>query len=416
MKWPKLNGVIFGINLGVLAAIAYSLYTRAPLPELPVIEDPAPQVATPAPAAAIEKVVKETVVVTNELHWRQLESEDYKDYITRLRSIGCPEQTIRDIIIADLDKLYAPRVQGLQGHREDLQYWQSAEEELANDVNHPAKQQQERALDREKARILEELLGIDLVRERLKQKGQEDYYERRLAFLPESKRGVVRNLLEDYTEQEQAIRNKEMETGEPITPAEKAELQRLSEQRHAALSATLSPAELEQMELWISPSANAVRHDMYGMNASEEEFQAVYQLRKTFDQQWATLDPELMTESSRADYQQAKAQLDEQIREQLGPQRFADYQRGADKDFHSLSAAVARFNLPRTTSMQVYELKHTLQAVTQQMQNDPNLSEEQKAQSLKAVTDETEKEVRGLMGEKAFKYYLWKGQAYWLIK
>ena len=39
--------------------------------------------------------------------WSQVESADYPTYIANLRSIGCPEQTIRDIIIADVNALYA---------------------------------------------------------------------------------------------------------------------------------------------------------------------------------------------------------------------------------------------------------------------------------------------------------------------
>ena len=39
--------------------------------------------------------------------WNQLESADYLTYITNLRGIRCPEQTIRDIITADVHALYA---------------------------------------------------------------------------------------------------------------------------------------------------------------------------------------------------------------------------------------------------------------------------------------------------------------------
>jgi hypothetical protein len=35
--------------------------------------------------------------------WSDLEATDYRIYIANLRGIGCPEQTIRDIIAADLD-------------------------------------------------------------------------------------------------------------------------------------------------------------------------------------------------------------------------------------------------------------------------------------------------------------------------
>src|SRR5438045_4083586 len=43
------------------------------------------------------------------LSWSHVESPDYAVYIANLRSIGCPEQTIRDIIIADVNALYARR-------------------------------------------------------------------------------------------------------------------------------------------------------------------------------------------------------------------------------------------------------------------------------------------------------------------
>src|ERR1700719_942751 len=41
--------------------------------------------------------------------WREVESNDYPTYIANLRDIGCPEQTIRDIIIADVNALYAQK-------------------------------------------------------------------------------------------------------------------------------------------------------------------------------------------------------------------------------------------------------------------------------------------------------------------
>jgi hypothetical protein len=43
--------------------------------------------------------------------WSQLESTDYKIYIANLRGIGCPEQTIRDLIVADVHNLYSLRCQ-----------------------------------------------------------------------------------------------------------------------------------------------------------------------------------------------------------------------------------------------------------------------------------------------------------------
>jgi hypothetical protein len=42
-------------------------------------------------------------------NWSQIESTDYRVYLENLRSIGCPEQTIRDLITVDVDSLYAAR-------------------------------------------------------------------------------------------------------------------------------------------------------------------------------------------------------------------------------------------------------------------------------------------------------------------
>jgi hypothetical protein len=42
-------------------------------------------------------------------HWNQLESSDYRIYISNLRAIGCPPQTLRDIISADVDTLYTKK-------------------------------------------------------------------------------------------------------------------------------------------------------------------------------------------------------------------------------------------------------------------------------------------------------------------
>src|SRR4051812_36083915 len=41
--------------------------------------------------------------------WHEIESPDYPTYISNLRDIGCPEQNIRDIIIADVNAFYSQK-------------------------------------------------------------------------------------------------------------------------------------------------------------------------------------------------------------------------------------------------------------------------------------------------------------------
>src|SRR5439155_26600282 len=57
--------------------------------------------------------------------WREVESPDYPTYIANLRDIGCPEQTVRDIIIADVNALFARR-RATELVTPEQQWWRSA--------------------------------------------------------------------------------------------------------------------------------------------------------------------------------------------------------------------------------------------------------------------------------------------------
>ena len=98
------------LNVGLLAGFALHL-NRAPVP---TEAKPAPasaptQVSKRSPASASEPGPKPTATASGEaFNWRSVESDDYKKYIAKLRTIGCPEETIKDILIADVNKLYAP--------------------------------------------------------------------------------------------------------------------------------------------------------------------------------------------------------------------------------------------------------------------------------------------------------------------
>ena len=56
-------------------------------------------------AAPPERIVREV----ERFRWSQIESDDYKEYIQNLRDIGCPEETIRNLVKQDLDKYYDQR-------------------------------------------------------------------------------------------------------------------------------------------------------------------------------------------------------------------------------------------------------------------------------------------------------------------
>src|SRR5262245_26886461 len=120
MRWRLVMAVSVGVNV-VLAALVYSWW-RAAAGNQP--DAALSQLSSPLPTMA-SNVIKTNVVVRR-LHfkWEDIESDDYPTYIANLREIGCPEPTIRDIIVADINQFYAKR-QSTEIASPDQQWWRS---------------------------------------------------------------------------------------------------------------------------------------------------------------------------------------------------------------------------------------------------------------------------------------------------
>ncbi len=415
MKTSRLVVALLLLNLAVVAGLLVLMVTERGNPRR-LANSALPATAGVAADFAQSPLVSEPqlVVVTNQFQWAQLESENYHEYIARLRSISCPEATIRDIIIADLDKLLAPEIRALYGRRTELAYWHSVEEELANDVDPREVSRKVAEIEKRKREIVRELIGADLLRERMEQQGEEDYYERRLSFLSPERRSQVRDILEKFQTEEQRFREKELEDGEPLDAGDRARLRLMARERETELSQVLSPAEKSTFELWLSPSANTVRHALYGMNATEQEFLTAYQSQKAFDDKWSGRDEYFLSPAEQAEMAADRARMEAELREKFGEERFALFQRGQDEDYHSLSALVTRFKLPREKASEVYGYKKVAQDIKAQVHTNATLSEEQRASALKAIAEETIGAVRAALGDRAFRYYQRTGQAGWI--
>jgi hypothetical protein len=93
--------------------------------------------------------------------WRQVESEDYRDCTANLRKIGCPEETIHDVVRADLLQAFTgKRAEVMAARYRDFKYWKTDPDEVAI---RGAAEQQRAAVDQELRGALRNLLGEDLV-------------------------------------------------------------------------------------------------------------------------------------------------------------------------------------------------------------------------------------------------------------
>src|SRR5260370_31709385 len=89
-----------------------------------------------------------------EFTWEQVESEEYPNYLASLRAVGCPEERVRNIALADINELFAKkRVKAAVEH--DTQWWRSESESLMV----TALQAADPLLEEERRRLIPRLLG-----------------------------------------------------------------------------------------------------------------------------------------------------------------------------------------------------------------------------------------------------------------
>lgn len=292
------------LNFIALAAVLRLLPKRSELPvagERPPVQRDA--IAPPVWRAA-QKLVRNDLAVP--LDWRQVESEDYRQYIANLRSIGCPEKTIRDIILADVKELFASRRSQLLATNAPTEFWRAN-----NQVNLSEEQRNQlRELAAQHREVLKSLIGSDVMdSEELLSAWLNPMAEAkaRLEFLPENKRQSLMEIL---------IRSTEREFGEP-DPAKTAAS---AKQVEAEIDALLTPQERYEYDLRESVLAAKVRAALMEIDPSEAEFRTIYDA-------WRNLDA--ANQRSEAEYLQARDESDQEILRLVGPERFERYSKGA---------------------------------------------------------------------------------------
>ena len=338
-------------------------------------------------AASIEEtnsVVKTNVVVRRQfLSWSHVESADYPTYIANLRSIGCPEQTIRDIIIADVNALYARR-QATEVLTPQQEWWRS---EPDPDVVKLAATKLV-ALDTERRALLSKLLGADWEGGDLASLPRPTHPGIALdgsvlGALPAETKQAVANISSRAEERMQSYIEQMRSAGK--TP-DSAELAKLRDQTRTELATVLSPAQLEEYLLRYSQTANNLRADLGKMkyfNATPDEFRAIFRATDSLDEQIQLLgtatDP--MTVAQRNSLQQ---QRDGALRLALGQDRFLQYEKLQDPLYQQAMATAVQAGDPSTADT-IYGINLAAQNDQNNIQSNTNLTDAQKAIALKQL-------------------------------
>jgi hypothetical protein len=396
------------LNLGLAAAAAVLLF-RPTSPGAGPDAQPGRKAVTLTQKITRTRQISEPNQVTP-LDWKQIESDDYKTYIANLRATGCPEETIRDIVIADINKHYVRRWRQLNPFHE-YKYWRhgrSSGDDPVREANNRRK-----ALDgllKEKRELVRSLLGVDLAEDG-ERYGDPSFRGSSadmtaFDFLSPEKRQMFREIRDRYDPQiQQYLDNLDPDNYMP--PDVRRQITALRSQAEAEMQRALSPEEWEQFQLRFSGTAQRMRGELAGFEPGEEEFRRLFAMRQAMDDQLQKLDAG--GEEAQRLRAEANRKLDEDIKAVLSPERYAAYKLTTDAAYRQALDFTRAWDLPKETASALFAIQ---KAAETQVGNLRTVSEQERPAAVAQLRGEVERTLRDTLGEKAFKSY--RRNQFWL--
>jgi len=295
------------------------------------------------------------VTLTNEalpFHWRDVASEDFKQYVAGLRSIDCPPETVRDIIKAELTTLFLARRRAIVEPFQ-REYWNvAARGEELDDATKPYEEAIKK-LEKETVEKLDEYVGG-------KSSSKDDkrrQFDPETAFIPEEKRKAVERLNEQFDADSAKLRADLGAKDKPQLHAQlRAQLDALEKQRRESIAALLSPEEHAEFQLRRSRHSHEAQAST-GFEGTPEEARAIARAYEQFADPpggFDRKDPDYTAKKAAAD--QARRQREEAVKASLGPERYAQFKQGFDGNFRDVFRITERYGLSRDAAAQAAEV------------------------------------------------------------
>ena len=313
-------------------------------------------------------------------HWSEIESADYRQYIANLRAAGCPEQIIRDIIVADVNQLLGKRAQAIWKPRV-AEYWQKPTDERPS----PQQLEQLMALDKEKRAVFQDLLGVRPSQQELMDTLylQVHSSEQQLLFLPHDKRDAALQALNDpdfeYKEKKLHLRGSYSQADEQKLFAEKMKL----------LAGVLSPEELEEFRLRNSQTAQSLRMEIQYFNCTPDEFKTLFAAREQMAD-GKNYGPDLINRTAAT----------EEVRKLFGDERAKEFERVTDMFYINSRRAAEEQGASLDLADQAWQVTRDVRAAADQAARNASLSAEERKRQVQELRQQAEAKLIELLGDK----------------
>jgi hypothetical protein len=325
-------------------------------------------------------------------------------YRDNLRAVGCPDLTIREILKAEVNERFGVRRRAIMTIVQDKFWERLGAGEWARRQQIPqtdwGRKLQE--LAEERTSTLRDVLGPLPSSADAAALAQRQSQQQRLAWLPAEKRDAL-IALEEGRQQQIAAGTEILATDSTNSAAEKeARLQQAFEDSKRRL---LTAEELDELRLRDSDAANWPA-GLAGFEPTEAEWRAVTRLKLDFEAAEANLAEAGLTEEERtAQQQDLEATLARNIKEALGPDRYAEYELAADGRLQSVRNVVRQFGLSDQLVPQVDDIQRGAQAEAELVSGDDTLSAEARQAALATIRQKAERKLKTMLGDNAFSAY-----------
>jgi hypothetical protein len=203
MKSLSLTLVLLIINCALVMALGWPRFHQNSPPQFN-----STFAAVPKPSSAIDPAKFQKKKSAPETPFAAIYSTDTKQFVENLRAIGCPEQTVKDILVAEINRRYAAQENALRPKPADhVPYGWSAKTSEGKLI---ARRQEAAEIAREKQAALRNALGYE-VPVKIPQYAMttsDQIFERFLDSLPGEKRPAAQAMQEQYWAEVQLLRER----------------------------------------------------------------------------------------------------------------------------------------------------------------------------------------------------------------
>ncbi|MEO6568687.1 MAG: hypothetical protein ABIO94_07970 [Opitutaceae bacterium] len=405
----KLSTLLVAGSLALNAALAVVYFSRS-RPAVPSAEVAAvtasgsktvsqPKAGAAKPSSSAEKK-------NDAATWAALnKTGDLRALAARLKAAGFSPDVVRAAVSAQLYESFKTRRAQMLPKIEDRPFWKTDSNGgslLSGIFSDPKYRAATRELSLEHSRLLKEILGPDA---NASSADYDEYLVRRFGNLPKDKIEQLQRLDQDYNE----LRSDAQRAARGLAlPEDREKLAILEREKRADLAQMLTPEEAEDYLMRSSQSTSRLRQTLTVVNASEEEFKALYRVQAGYDEKYGTAlglgGP--TTPEQRNERLAAQAEVEEQFKAALGETRYAEFARAADREYQQLSGMAKQAGIADAAAIAVVTMRQNVLNESNRIFDDESLSSDQKRVAIQGLGQTARSEVNAALGADVAQKYL----------